>query len=103
MRRFFVTRSTEWTWIRSPAFPFLSRRDVPNTSLNWVSAALINGKVTMVISLLMVAVGLDDIERYFFVGGSGRQHLFEAAVVKTSAVSTGLCGSRRGGGESLTC
>ena len=69
----------------------------------------------MVLSLLMVAVRPDDIERYFFdrrlleaaciflVGGCGRRCLFEAEVVETSAVSTGLCGSQRGGGETLTC
>ena len=51
-------------WVRSPTFPFLSRRDVPITSFNWVSAALINGKGTMVLSLSMVVVGPDDIERF---------------------------------------
>ena len=97
---------TKRTCIRSPACPFLSRRDVPMTSFNWVSAALINGKGTMVLSLSTVVVGPEDMERYFVGWRQQAAALFAPSFVggrQKSAVSSSLCGSRRGGRETLAC
>ena len=76
------------------------------TSFNWVSAALINGKGTMVLSLSMVVVGPDDIKRYFVWRRQWAAALFAPIFFggrRKGAVSTSLCGSRHGDGETLTC